>query len=97
MKSKFDENLYGVFDDKVGSFRFKFFASRNKAAEREFSDSVNNPKSVFNAHPEDFSLFLLAEFDTDSGLSQAIVPPQHLGRASDFLNPNRPIQEVPCD
>lgn len=86
MDNDFDENLYGVLDAKLQSFRFKFFCPTDKAAEREFGDAVNNPKTLFSSHPEDYSLYLLGKFDTHSGLVEAIVPSVLLGRAEEFLN-----------
>lgn len=88
----FDERLYGVLDEKLSAFRFKFFCATDKGAEREFGDAVNNPKSVFAQHPEDFTLYKLADFDTASGLSRPVVPALYLGRASDFVVVNKPSE-----
>lgn len=87
-----DEFVYGVFDSKMQSFRFKFFCATDKAAEREFGDAVNNPKSVFSQHPEDFLLYRLGSFDTVSGLLQPESPIILLGRADEYVQVKK--QEV---
>lgn len=84
-KINFDERIFGVLDEKLSVFRFKFFCQTDKAAEREFGDAVNNPKSVFSQHPEDFVLYCIGSFDSVSGLVEPVVPPIFLGRATDYV------------
>lgn len=46
------------------------------AALRGFSDEANRKDSEIGKHPEDYDLYKLGEFDTDTGLFDCGVPEQ---------------------
>lgn len=55
-------------------------------AMRNFEHAVlRNEDSLFFSHPEDYSLFCIAEFDTDSGQLTPVVPPTELLSASQVI------------
>lgn len=58
-----------VFDSAVQSYGQPFFVPAVGAALRSFVDEVNRkaPDNALNAHPEDFVLFHLADFDDETG------------------------------
>lgn len=63
-------NLFSVFDSKATSFGNPFSDQQPASAIRNFSDAVNddsNPNNMWHKHPEDFSLFQIGQFDTDTG------------------------------
>lgn len=64
--------VFGVYDSKVGAFMQPFFAQSIGHAMRLFEDLANNPKSVVCAHPADFTLFQLAEFNEESGVFKSL-------------------------
>lgn len=62
--------MFAVLDSKAGFFGNPWFEQKEASAIRNFSDAVNdssNPNNMWNKHPEDFSLYLLGQFDNNSG------------------------------
>ena len=57
-----------VFDAKVGVYFQPFFARSTAEALRSFGDTVNQEGHIFNKHPADFTLFLLARWNEENGL-----------------------------
>lgn len=68
--------MFSVFDSKAAFFGNPFYEQREESAIRTFGDAVNdpNPKNMWNAHPEDYSLFYVGEFDSDTGEILPTVP-----------------------
>lgn len=69
--------MFSFFDSKAAFFSNPFYEQREGAAIRMFADAVNdssNPNNLLNKHPEDYSLFLLGEFDNDTGAIDMIKP-----------------------
>lgn len=61
--------LYSILDAKVGAFDSPFTDVRDESAIRRFTDAVNdgsNPNNQWFRHPEDFALYLVGEFITDT-------------------------------
>lgn len=56
-----------IYDAATEAFQLPFYQPTVGAALRMFTDAVNDPKSNFSKHPEDFSLFETAEFDDATG------------------------------
>lgn len=60
--------IYGI-KDKAFGFSEMFQANGKFDALRRMADAVNNPeRTLVTEHPDDFSLFELGEFDTDTGI-----------------------------
>lgn len=68
-------HVFAVRDKKLSSFNPPMFFLTHGHAERAFGDMVNNPEAgdLFN-HAEDFDLFLLGSWDSDTGLFTCGVP-----------------------
>lgn len=69
--------VFSVFDSKAAVFGNPFVDQREQSAVRNFSDAVNdgsNPNNLWHKHPEDFSLFLVGDFNTDTGRLSHTVP-----------------------
>lgn len=59
--------VFSVYDKKASAFLAPFtFPARGQAV-RAFSDTVNDPKTPFWKHPEDFDLHELGTFNEASG------------------------------
>lgn len=90
--------VFSVFDNKGGNYGTPFFALEDGLAARLFGDLVNDNQSTVNKHPEDFSLFRIAEFDDQEG---KIKPqnPVHLTNAIALMRIHKPIDvsQVPID
>lgn len=81
--------VYSVFDAKAAVFDRPFYEQSDGSAVRAFSDAVNdsrmtvnNVPNMFFKHPEDYSLFCLGEFDSDTGVLIGEVPPKCLVTAA---------------
>lgn len=76
-----------VKDVKVEAY-FPPFSVRTKGeAIRSFSDEINNnPDSLIGKHPSDYILFVVGEFDEQTGKLIAYDAPHSLGVGSDFVN-----------
>lgn len=67
-----------VYDSAVGVYFQPFFARSRLDAVRSFGDAVTQDGHVFSKHPEDFTLFSLAEWSEDSGEFIPSITPEKL-------------------
>lgn len=79
-------NVYAVYDDKAKSFGTPFYIQTDGMARRLFCDQVqdDNRPSLLHDHPEDFSLYRVGSFDSDSGHVKPEPQPVFLGRGIEF-------------
>lgn len=84
--------MFSVFDTKMAVFANPFYDQREESAIRSFSDAVNdpNPNNMWNKHPEDFSLYMIGEFDNDTGEID-LYKPQNLVTASALMSLRRDL------
>ena len=75
-----------VFDVKVGVFFQPFFARSRGEALRSFVDQAQQEGHVFQKHPGDFSLFVLASWLEDNGSFENEVPAVNLGTALEHVS-----------
>lgn len=69
--------IFSVLDTKGCFFGQPFYDQREASAVRSFGDAVNdgsNPNNQWHKHPEDFQLFLIGEFDNETGHITGVVP-----------------------
>lgn len=59
--------IVAIRDLAVGSFVQPMFFPSRQAAVRAFSDECNRKDSQLRAHPADYSLWLIGEFDEIAG------------------------------
>lgn len=92
--------VVAVRDVAVSAYMQPSFVHHTAAAVREFADHCKNPESPFSKHPEDFELWLLAQYEDIHG---AFVPPDagnghlkpiRLCRALDHVSPGQPTLAV---
>lgn len=60
--------IFTVYDQKAKAFLPPFFMAQRPAAERAFSDCVNDDTHQFGKHPEDYTLMEIGEFNDESGI-----------------------------
>ena len=77
--------IYAIFDNKAEAYMEPFFAMTPGLALRAFADNTNNPQSIFNKHPEDFSLFEIGEFDDQKGEVIPHKTANNLGLAIQYM------------
>ncbi len=87
--------VFSVFDVKAGAYLPPFFMPEQGQAIRVFSDAINGSEA-FAKHPEDYSLFLIGDFDDNSG---EISPcsPALVGTGLSFVCDVSPIRSVGGD
>lgn len=79
--------ILAVHDSKVNAFSQPFFLRTQAEAMRGWIEVVNEPSTQFNKHPEDFNLFLLGDFDEDTGLITPLSAPQAIASAISVIKP----------
>lgn len=77
--------VFSIRDEKGKCFGQPFFMAHNGMALRAFSDLIQDNKTTVNHHPEDFKLYLLGEFDDNSGGLSDVPQPEFLAHATDFV------------
>jgi hypothetical protein len=75
--------IYTVRDNKAESYLPPFYSQSKGTAIRSFSESCNDPNSMFCKYPDDFALFEIGTFD-DSSCSFETHSPVNLGLAREF-------------
>lgn len=61
-------DCYSIKDEKSQNFMSPFFTAGVVDALRSLTIACNQPESNLNRFPEDFSLYLIAKLDTESGI-----------------------------
>lgn len=59
--------ICSIHDVKSEAWMQPMFFQANGAAVRAFSDACRDVKSPIGMHPEDYHLYLIGEFDEESG------------------------------
>lgn len=81
-------NLYAIRDRKCG-FLPPTTDINDDTARRNFAYAVMSREPMFLAFPDDYDLYRVGEYDTDSGIVSS-CPPEHLVSAQSLL-----VKEVP--
>lgn len=80
------QQLYTIYDVKLATHSVPFARATEADALRYFGDLSRDVKSTIAAHPEDFSLYTIAVYDTDT----AVITPHKsivcLATASSLLS-----------
>lgn len=58
--------MFTVKDIKGDIYMQPFFVRTTALAIREIEQATNNPESIFNKYPEDYSLYEIGEFDQET-------------------------------
>jgi len=66
MKNKNLMKVVVVKDLKLEAFLSPFVTPHLNAAIRSFYDEAQNPESIVNKHMEDYELYYIGDFDTES-------------------------------
>jgi len=66
------------FDNKTQVFCAPFVAITQAAALRDFAYAANDKSTSVGKYPTDYTLYLIGEFDDETGKLTAPATPQHL-------------------
>ena len=76
-------NVYSIYDKAVQAYMRPFFMPADGAAQRAFTDLVEDKSHEMSKHPEDYSLFRIGSFDDSNG-SLDRCEPYVVGRAHEI-------------
>lgn len=74
-----------VYDSKVKTYENPMFFRTTGEALRVWIDEANRKDSKIAAHPEDYCLFEIGEYDESSGRFENLTAPLSLGLAQEFV------------
>ena len=86
--------IFSVYDSKAEYYQKPFLSEHIGDVLRTFKDVANDETNPIGKHPEDYVLFLIGEFDQQTG---ALVPSEtkvSLGHALDFKTNEFELKEV---
>lgn len=87
--------VYSVYDSKVKYFHFPMFMRNRGEALRSWEQVANDEKSTISAHPADFSLMELGEFDDQTAQITFHPVPESLGLALQFKRTGEDTPTLP--
>ena len=73
---------FSIRDAKAGVFNTPFFQKSIGEAERNFDKLCKDSSSMVAQYPDDFDLYLIGEYDDQSGNIKCLDTPQHLVKAA---------------
>lgn len=79
------KKVFTVYDAKAELYMEPFMFSNQGEAIRGFIDVCNDPKTVFYKHPEDYTLFYIADYDNSIGNYHALSAKVPLGTAIEYM------------
>lgn len=87
--------IFSVYDKKAQTFFSPFYYLNKALALRAFGEIVADPKSSIYKYPADFQIFLLGDFDEQTGQIQCLDHPEFIAEAADFTQTHAPIPARP--
>lgn len=80
--------LYAILDNKAEFYRGPYCARSRAEALRDFQRVANETETQIGRHPEDFTLYVIGEFNDITG---EVIPHAHasLGKAVDYVQKNQ--------
>lgn len=76
--------IFCLYDMVVKSFDRPFYQSNKGAAIRVVQDTCREGGNMIAQHPDDYSLYLVGEFDSETGTVSALAP-SNIGVVSSLL------------
>jgi hypothetical protein len=92
--SKMKLNAYAIFDSAAGVYMRPFFAQANGLATRMFSDLACDAEHDVGKHPEDYSVYIIGEYDDQTGELKP-VQKECLATAEELVSLSRNTKLVP--
>lgn len=77
-------NMYSIYDIKAELYNAPFSMARDALAARAFADLVSDSRTTIGAHPDDYKLVYVGQFDDETG-SVALGEKRTLGFGRDFM------------
>lgn len=77
--------IFSIYDSKAETYNTPIFLATEGQAIRMYDDMIQKEDSEISKHPEDYTLFVLGEFDSDVGSVISLNTPKSLGVAVEFI------------
>lgn len=78
--------VVAIRDELLESYRHPFLAENIEAAKRSLRVAMNTPEPLdLKDSPSDYSLWLVAHWNSDSALYTPVVPPVLVARVREFV------------
>lgn len=77
--------VFSIRDVKTNVFNTPYFQTSKAGAIRMFADLVNDHQSTVAKHPEDFQLYELGIFNSETAEMLSHAQPQFISNASEFV------------
>lgn len=84
--------MFTVFDRKANTHGPPFLAENAEVAKRMLKLTANERGNQFNSHPEDYSLWLLGDFDLTHGVLDQYDRSEHVCNVEELVD--RELQEI---
>ncbi len=78
------KQMIAIYDNKAQFFSMPVCHVNNEEAKRLLHSAVNDERSPYAKHPEDYQAFLMGTFDDCKGTISPIAPPEMLWQLSTF-------------
>lgn len=88
------QQVFAVFDSRLGAYMVPFYAPSIGVAVRMFSDACGDANSALAKHPEDYTLMHLGEWNDDTGAFKNMQVPVNLGLAVQYRKPDGPAPSI---
>lgn len=76
--------VFAVFDSAVKTYARPFLMQSTQQAVRAFGDLANDSSTEVHKHPQDYTLFEIAEYDEERGCYENLQTPHSLGVAIEY-------------
>lgn len=75
------QKMYSVRDQKAEVFNLPFYSKTHGEAERNFTQLVNDEKSMPGNYPDDYDLYWIGDYNDQTGVVTPLDTPQHIIKA----------------
>lgn len=86
--------VFSVYDAKIEAYARPFFMQTQGQALRGFIDVVNDASTELSKHPEDFTLFLLGDYDEATGQFENQHVPVAIAQALEYHQGKKTYEKV---
>jgi hypothetical protein len=80
------KEIFAIYDVKTEAYGQPYFANTKGEAIRAFSDIINDITHPLGKHPEDFSLYLIGNYNDKNATLEKLQQPKELGKGLDFVD-----------
>lgn len=77
--------IYSIRDIKGDTFNAPFYKNTHGEAERDFTKLANDEKSQVKEFPEDYQLFHIGKYNTQTGVITPLLTPEHVVDAAQLV------------